>query len=137
MMLGNLKPKFVLMSKLSAAVFGIIALPMPAMSSTWVFVTNSSSGEKIYEDMNSEVAENGAVTFWNLTKSKSKNGKYYDKFKERIRVNCQNKTIEILYQISYRMNGTVLKQSTGSGYETPVAPDTVGEEELVWACKGH
>ena len=43
----------------------------------------------------------------------------------------------ILYEISYRVNGTVLTSSTGSGYPTPVAPDTVGEEELVWACKGH
>lgn len=105
-------------------------ITQPATATTWLWVSETESGESSYIDTDSIRRDGSTVWYW------VKNTKAYGDFVAYHSADCNARLIRIRELYEYSSNGSLIRSSTpgDNGLLTRVVPGTVGEAWLEQAC---
>ena len=120
-----------------SVVLGLIVAPVPALASQWWYV-NSGPGRVLLADARSIERKKDTVDYWTMHVIRP--GESEVMTKSHMRADCGKRRLTLLNILRYDEKG----QAIGAALAAPVpaqvvAPDTLGDAELRFACgaEGH
>ncbi len=111
-------------------------IPATAHAATWAYIGTSKTGTDYSYDKDTISRKGTLVTAWifsDFTRDKTEKARTG---KDQFVVDCEDRTMDVLYSIRYAADGTVISRYdlSSTGKPTPVAPDTIGDAVLVALC---
>ena len=120
-----------------SALLGLVAAPVSAIASEWWYV-NSGPGRVLFVDAQSIERKKDAVDYWTMHVIRP--GEPEVMRKSHMRADCGKRRLTLLRILRYDEQGQIIAdESTRPVPAQVVAPDTLGDAELRFACgdEGH